>query len=134
MAVRDGLADGTISVLTSRHDPRTQEEKRLPFADAAPGAAGSATLLALGMTLVHDGLLTLPRLLALMSANPAARFALPGGRLAVGEPADLMLFDPGAPWRIDADSLPGRAGNTPFDGLPVQGVVRMLLKGGERVA
>lgn len=134
MAVRDGLADGTISVLTSRHDPRTQEEKRLPFADAAPGAAGSATLLALGLTLVHDGLLDLPRLLALMSANPAARFALPGGWLAVGEPADLVLFDPGAPWRIDADRLPGRAGNTPFDGLPVQGIVRMLLKGGERVA
>lgn len=134
MAVRDGLADGTISVLTSRHDPRTQEEKRLPFADAAPGAAGSATLLALGLNLVHDGLLDLPRLLALMSANPAVRFTLPGGRLAVGEPADLVLFDPGAPWRIDADRLPGRAGNTPFDGLPVQGVVRMLLKGGERVA
>jgi dihydroorotase len=133
-AVREGLADGTISVLASRHDPRTQEEKRLPFADAAPGAAGSATLLALGMNLVHDGVLALPQLLALMSANPAARFGLPGGRLAVGEPADLLLFDPGAPWRIDADRLPGRAGNTPFDGLPVQGQVRLLLKGGERLA
>jgi dihydroorotase len=133
-AVREGLADGTISVLASRHDPRTQEEKRLPFGDAAPGAAGSATLLALGMNLVHDGVLTLSGLLALMSANPAARFALPGGRLAVGEPADLLLFDPGAPWRIDSDRMPGRAGNTPFDGLPVQGLVRLLLKGGERLA
>jgi dihydroorotase len=133
-AVRQGLADGTISVLASRHDPRTQEEKRLPFADAAPGAAGSATLLALGLNLVHDGLLTLPKLLALVSANPAARFALPGGRLAVGEPADLVLFDPDAPWRIAADRLPGRAGNTPFDGLPVQGQVKLVLKGGERLA
>jgi len=133
-AVRQGLADGTISVLASRHDPRTQEEKRLPFADAAPGAAGSATLLALGLNLVHDGLLTLPKLLALMSANPAARFALPGGRLAVGEPADLVLFDPQAPWRIVADRLPGHAGNTPFDGLPVQGQVTLVLKGGERLA
>jgi dihydroorotase len=133
MAVREGLADGTIGLLASRHDPRTQEEKRLPFADAAPGAAGSATLLALGMNLVHDGLLSLPRLLALLSANPAARFGLPGGRLAVGEPADLLLFAPDAPWRIAADSLAGKAGNTPFDGLPVQGKVRMLLKGGERL-
>ena len=132
MAVREGLADGTIGVLASRHDPRTQEEKRLPFADAAPGAAGSATLLALGLNLVHDGVLTLPGLLALMSANPAARFGLPGGRLAVGDPADRVLFDPAAPWRIAADTLPGRAGNTPFDGLPVQGRVRLLLKGGER--
>lgn len=133
-AVRLGLADGTISVLGSRHDPRTQEEKRLPFADAAPGAAGAATLLALGLNLVHDGLLTLPRLLALMSANPAARFALPGGRLQPGQPADLLLFDPHAPWRIDSDRLPGRAGNTPFDGLPVQGRVRLVIKGGERLA
>lgn len=133
-AVREGLADGTISVLASRHDPRTQEEKRLPFADAAPGAAGSATLLALGMNLVHDRVLTLPALLALMSANPAARFGLPGGRLAVGDPADLLLFAPDAPWRIYADRLPGRAGNTPFDGLPVQGRVTLVLKGGERQA
>jgi dihydroorotase len=132
MAVREGLADGTIGVLASRHDPRTQEEKRLPFADAAPGAAGSATLLALGLNLVHDEALALPGLLALMSASPAARFGLPGGRLAVGDPADLVLFDPAAPWRIAADTLPGRAGNTPFDGLPVQGRVRLLLKGGER--
>lgn len=132
-AVRAGLADGTVTILASRHDPRTQEEKRLPFADAAPGAAGSSTLLALGLNLVHDGLLSLPKLLALMSANPAARFALPGGRLAVGEPADLVLFAPHAAWRIVADRLPGRAGNTPFDGLPVQGQVALVLKGGERL-
>lgn len=132
-AVRGALADGTISVLASRHDPRTAEEKRLPFADAEPGAAGSATLLALGLSLVHDGVLSLAQLLALISSNPARRFGLPGGTLARGAPADLLLFDAGAPWRIDADHLPGLAGNTPFDGLPVQGRVRLLLKGGERL-
>ncbi|WP_328799500.1 dihydroorotase [Sandaracinobacteroides hominis] len=131
-AIRQGLSDGTISILASRHDPRTQEEKRLPFADAAPGAAGSATLLSLGLTLVHDGLLNLAQLFALTAANPARRFGLPGGSLAAGAPADLMLLDPAAPWRIDADTLPGHAGNTPFDGLPTQGKVRLLLKGGER--
>lgn len=131
IAIREGLADGTISVLASRHDPRTQEEKRQPFADASPGAAGSATLLALGLTLVHDGLLDMPALMALLSANPAKRFGLPGGTLAIGAPADVLLLDPGAPWRIDADTMPGRAGNTPFDGLPTQGKVRLLLKGGE---
>lgn len=133
LAVRAGLADGTIGMLMSRHDPRTQEEKRLPFADAAPGAAGCATLLALGLLLVHDGLLDLPRLLALLSANPARRFGLAGGTLGVGAPADLLLFAPDAPWRIEADRLPGLAGNTPFDGLPVQGRVDLLLKGGERL-
>jgi dihydroorotase len=132
-AVRAGLADGTISLLCSRHDPRTAEDKRLPFADAEPGAAGSATLLALGLSLVHDGLLPLSRLVELLSAGPARRFGLPGGTLEAGAPADLLLFDPGAPWRIDADNLPGLSGNTPFDGLPVQGRVRLLLKGGERL-
>ncbi|MCG2840584.1 dihydroorotase [Sandaracinobacter sp. RS1-74] len=132
-AVRAGLADGTISMLVSRHDPRTEEEKRLPFADAEPGAAGCATLLALGLSLVHDGLLSRAQLLALLSANPARRFGLPGGALERGAPADLLLFDSGSPWRIDADDLPGLAGNTPFDGLPVQGRVRLLLKGGERL-
>ncbi|MFN3370478.1 MAG: dihydroorotase [Sphingomonadaceae bacterium] len=131
LAVRAGLADGTIDMLASRHDPRTQEDKRLPFADSEPGAAGAATLLALGLSMVHDGTLTLPRLLALLSAAPAARFGLPGGSLAVGAPADLILFDPDAPWRIESDHLPGLAGNTPFDGLPVSGRVTMVVKGGE---
>lgn len=131
LAVREGLADGTLSMLVSRHDPRTEEEKRLPFSDAEPGAAGAATLLALGLTLVHDEVLPLARLLQLLSANPARRFGLAGGTLAAGAPADLLLFDPGAPWRIDAGSLPGLSGNTPFDGLPVQGRVKRLMKGGE---
>ena len=133
LAVRQALADGTISMLSSRHDPRTEEEKRLPFADAEPGAAGSATLLALGLSLVHDGTLSLPLLLRLLSSAPASRFGLAGGTLAVGAPADLLLFDPEAPWRIRAETLPGLAGNTPFDALPVQGRVRLLLKGGERL-
>jgi dihydroorotase len=133
LAVRQALSDGTITILCSRHDPRTQEEKRLPFADAAPGAAGSATLLALGLALVHDGLLTLMQLMALLSRNPAARFGLSGGSLAPGQPADLLLFDPDAPWRIQSDTLPGYAGNTPFDGLPVQGRVSALFKGGDRL-
>lgn len=134
LAVREGLADGTITILTSRHDPRTQEEKRQPFTDAEPGAAGLATLLAVSMAMVHDGLLRLDQLMALLSSNAAKRFGLPGGSLMVGTPADLLLFDPGAPWRIDSDELPGVAGNTPFDGLPVQGKILMLLKGGERLA
>lgn len=131
LAVCRGLADGTISMLCSRHDPRTAEEKRLPFADALPGAAGASTLLALGLSLVHEGVLSLPALMAALSANPARRFGLRAGRLEPGAPADLLLFDPGAPWRIDADSLPGKSGNSPFDGLPVMGRVRRLVKGGE---
>ncbi len=126
-AVLDGLADGTIDIIASGHDPRTQEEKRLPFADAEPGMAGAETLLALALSLVRDARLALPQVLATMTSIPAALFGLPGGTLAPGEPADLVLFDPDAPWRVDADLM----GNTPFDGLPVQGRVLMTVKGGE---
>lgn len=131
LAVLEGLADGTIDVIASGHDPRTQEDKRLPFADAAPGMVGGETLLALALTPVHDGRLDLCSMLRRMTACPANLFGLPGGRIAIGEPADLLLFDPGAPWRIDADRLSASANNTPFDGLPVQGRVKMTVKGGE---
>ena len=131
-AVAAGIADGTIGIIGSGHDPRTQEDKRLPFADAMPGMAGAETLLALGLSLVQTGALTLLQLLATMTLAPARLFGLPGGTLATGAPADLVLFDETAPWRIDADAFTG-AGNTPFDGLPVSGRVRMTIKGGDVV-
>ncbi len=133
IGVRGGIADGTIDMICSRHDPRTVEDKRQPFADAAPGAAGAALLLPLSLTLVHDGLLSMLRLLQLLAWHPARRFGLAGGSLAPGAPADLVLIAPDAPWRIAADRMPGLSGNTPFDGQPVQGRVDMLLKGGERL-
>ena len=132
-AVRAALADGTISVLTSRHDPRTPEEKRLPFADAAPGAAGAATLLALGLQLVREDVLSLPQLMSRLSWAPAQRFGLAAGRLQPGAPADILLLDPATPWRIDSAELAGLAGNTPFDGTEVWGSLRMVLKGGEKL-
>ena len=130
-AVVEALADGTIDVIASGHDPRSQEEKRLPFADAAPGMIGAETLLALALGLVRDERLTLCDLMAKLSTVPARIFGLAGGRLAAGAPADLVLFDPHAPWRIDAEATLASAANTPFDGLPTQGRVRMTVKGGE---
>ncbi len=131
-AVRAGLADGTIGIIASGHDPRTQEDKRLPFADALPGMAGAETLLALALALVRDEVMDLPAVLRTMTAAPAALFGLPAGTLSPGSAADLFLFDPHAPWRIDSNASIG-AGNTPFDGLPVAGRVRMTIKGGEIV-
>ena len=131
LAVLDGLVDGTIDILASGHDPRTQEDKRLPFADAAPGMVGGETLLALALIPVHEGRMAMTDMLQRMTAAPSAIFGLPGGRLQPGEPADLVLFDPDTPWRIDADRLSANANNTPFDGLPVQGRVRMTVKGGD---
>src|SRR3546814_9753946 len=102
-------------------DVCSSDLKRLPYADAAPGMAGAETLLALSLTLVRDEVISLPRLVAMLSSTPASLLGLPAGQLKVGGDADLVVFDPDAPWRVEDDKMQGQAGNTPFDGLPVQG-------------
>ncbi|MFM9978046.1 MAG: dihydroorotase [Sphingomonadaceae bacterium] len=131
-ACLEALADGTIDVLASSHDPRGPEEKRLPYADAAPGMAGAETLLALGLGLVRDGTITLDRLVALMSANSARILGIDAGRIAAGAPADLVLVDVERPWQIRGSAF-ASTGNTPFDGLPVQGKVVRTMKGGRTI-
>jgi dihydroorotase len=130
LACIEAVRDGTIDVLCSVHDPRGPEAKRLPFADAEPGMAGAETLLALGLGLVRDGVIALPRLMAMLSANPAAILGVSGGSLDESAAADLMIFDPEAPWLIDGDKFAGQANNTPFDKLPTQGRVLQTIKGG----
>lgn len=132
-AVLAAIGDGTADVLCSGHDPRGPEAKRLPFADAEPGMAGAETLLPLALGLVRDGVVTRERLFELLAANPARLLGLAGGGIAEGAPADLMLVDADAPWAISGEKLLARAGNTPFDGLPVQGRVVRLWKGGREV-
>lgn len=132
-AALKAIGDGTIDVIASGHDPRGPEDKRLPFADSEPGMAGAGTLLALSLGLVRDGLIGFERLFALLSANPAKILGVDGGSLAKGAPADLILVDPDAPWKIDADRMVAAAGNTPFDGIPVQGKVLRVIKGGQHI-
>ena len=124
------IADGTIDTLSSGHDPRGPEEKRLPFADSTPGMSGAETLLALALGLVRDGHVDMARLFRLLAANPAHVLGIDCGTLSVGAQADLLAFDPDRPWQIIGDQMVARAGNTPFDGLPVQGSVLHVFKGG----
>ncbi len=126
----EGVRDGTIDVLCSGHDPRGPEAKRLPFADAAPGMAGAETLLALALGLVRDEVIALPRLFAMLSANPAKILGVEGGHIAPGSAADLVIFDAEAPWVINGDAFAGAANNTPFDRMPAQGRVTATIKGG----
>ena len=132
-ACLQALSDGTIAVLCSSHDPRGPEAKRLPFADAAPGMAGAETLLTLGLGLVRDGTITMPRLFELTAANPARILGIDAGALRVGAPADLCLFDADKPWQIRGLGFVSGAGNTPFDGLPVQGKAVRTIKGGRTI-
>lgn len=127
------IADGTIDVITSGHDPRGPEDKRLPFADASPGMAGAETLLAMSLNLVRDGHIDMTRLFELLSANPAKILGVNSGSLEPGTEADLIIVDDGAPWIVDSDKMAASAGNTPFDGLPVQGRVTGMWKGGQRI-
>ncbi|GGB35522.1 dihydroorotase [Sphingomonas metalli] len=131
-ACRAAIADGTIDVIASGHDPQGPEAKRLPFADSAPGMAGAETLLPLALMLVRDGLCDMATLFRLLATHPAQVLGLDAGTLTVGAPADLILFDPEAPWRIEGDRF-ASAGNTPFDGLPVQGKVLRVWKGGREL-
>ncbi|WCP12598.1 Dihydroorotase [Sphingobium sp. AntQ-1] len=124
------VADGTVDVITSSHDPRGPEDKRLPFADASPGMAGAETLLALSLNLVRDGQVTINRLMTLLSANPATILGVDAGGFAAGSAADLIFVDPDAPWIVDSARMAAAAGNTPFDRLPVQGRARRIMKGG----
>ena len=124
------LADGTIDVVVSNHDPQDVDTKRQPFAEASDGAIGLETLLAAALRLVHAGDIALPRLLAALSTRPAQLLGLPGGSLAEGAPADLVLFDPGAPWVVEASALSSRAKNTPFENARMQGrVLRTVVAG-----
>jgi dihydroorotase len=132
-AVRQALADGTIDVISSGHDPRGPEDKRLPFADAEPGMAGAETLLPLTLSLVRDHVIDLARAFALLAANPAKLLGVAAGSLTEGAEADLALIDPDKPWIVDSAKMAAAAGNTPFDRQPVQGRVVGLFKGGARI-
>ncbi|MFD1794570.1 amidohydrolase family protein [Paracoccus aurantiacus] len=132
-ALVEAVADGEIDVIASFHTPQDEESKRLPFAEAAPGAVGLQTLLPAALRLYHQGGLSLPQLFRAMSLNPARRLGLDAGRLAVDTPADLVLFDPDAPFVLDRFALLSKSKNTPFDGARMQGKVLGTWVGGERV-
>jgi dihydroorotase len=133
MAVVEGLKNGTIDAIVSDHRPQDQDSKRVPFAQAEPGGIGLETLLPISLELVHNGHLTLPRLFQLLSSTPARLFGLPGGKLAKGAPADLVVFDADYAWKVDRDVLCSKTKNTPFDERPVQGRVMATIVGGRTI-
>ncbi|SDG57214.1 dihydroorotase [Roseospirillum parvum] len=132
-AVIAALADGTIDVIASDHAPQDQDGKRRPFRHAEFGGIGLETLLPVTLQLVRDGHLTLLQGLDLMTRRPAELLGLPGGRLERKGPADLVLFDPEAPWKVTPESLNSKSKNSPFDGRLVQGRVLMTVIDGRRV-
>jgi dihydroorotase len=133
LAIVQAVADGLIDVISSYHTPADEESKRLPFEDAASGAVGLETLLPAALRLYHAGQLDMPTLFRALSLNPAKRLGLPQGRLSVGAPADLVLFDPYAPYLLDRTKLRSKSKNTPFDGCRMEGKVIATYVAGENV-
>ncbi|MEM9317834.1 MAG: dihydroorotase [Pseudomonadota bacterium] len=117
------IASGLIDIICSMHTPQDEEAKRRPFEEAAAGAVGLETLLSASLRLYHSGDLSLPQLFRALALNPANRFGLPTGRLSEGAPADLVLFDPDAPYVLDRADLRSKSKNTPFDLQRMQGRV-----------
>lgn len=133
MAVIQAVADGLIDIICSMHTPQDEESKRLPFEEAASGAVGLETLLPAALRLYHNDQLTLPQLFRAMALNPAKRLGLASGRIQKGAPADLILFDPDAPFVLDRTRLNSKSKNTPFDGAKMQGKVLGTWVSGTRV-
>lgn len=130
MALLDGLRRGAIDAVVSAHDPQPTEDKRLPIADAAYGAVGLETLLPALLSLALREEIPLAVALKPVTSGPADLLGLPQGRLAKGAPADLVLFDPAAPWACDRDDLTSRSKNSPFDGRKLEGrVLRTWVNG-----
>jgi dihydroorotase len=133
LAVVAAVAEGLIDVISSMHTPADEESKRLPFEEAAPGAVALETFLPAAMRLYHAGHLTLPALFRAMALAPALRLGLPQGRLSPGAPADLVLFDPDAPFLMDRFKLRSKSKNTPFDGARMEGKVLATFVAGTQV-
>jgi dihydroorotase len=130
MALAQAVADGLIDVIMSDHNPQDVETKRLPFAEAAPGAIGLETMFTAGLRLVHAEMLSLPALLGAMSTKPAELLGLPGGTLRNGAPADLIVIDTETSWILDPLDLKSKCKNTPFDEARLDGrVVRTIVAG-----
>jgi dihydroorotase len=130
-AMLAGIADGTVDVIATDHAPHHYDEKNVEFDRAPFGIVGLETAVPLALDrLVHAGVIRLPRLVELMSTNPARILRVPGGSLAEGAPADITLIAPELRVRVQASAMRSRSKNTPFDGWDLRGGVAATLVGG----
>ena len=128
----EGLKDGTIDMIATDHAPHSKEEKEKPLTEAPSGIIGLETALALGITkLVKPGHLSMVQLMEKMSLNPAKLYRLPAGKLEVGAPADLVLFDPDEEWVVK--DFASKSTNSPFVGETLTGKVKYTICGGKVV-
>jgi dihydroorotase len=133
-AIIQGLADGTIDAIATDHAPHTIDEKMRPLTDAPSGMIGLETTLALALThLYHTGRLGLAEIVRLMSENPARVLGLGAEQSAIGNSADIVVFDPDEEWVVDPSQFRSKARNTPFGGMTLRGKTKYTILGGRIV-
>ncbi len=133
-AMTEGLRDGSIDAIATDHAPHHADEKALEFDHAPFGIVGLETAVPICLDrLVHAGIIGLPRLVELLSANPARILGVPGGTIAEGAPADLTILAPDRTVTVQASAFRSKSRNTPFDGWTLKGAVAATVVGG-RVA
>lgn len=130
-AIKEALRDGVIDVIASDHAPHASTDKEVEFEYAAFGISGLETSLALSLTLVTEGILTLNQLILAMSTNPAKILNLPGGTLRIGADADITVIDLNKPWKVDRSTLRSKGKNTPFHGWTLKGKAVLTIKKGK---
>ena len=131
MAIKEGLADGTIDAIASDHAPHAVTDKEVEFEYASSGIAGLETALGLGLKLVTDGILTLSQLMEKMSTNPARILRIPKGTLQVGSDADITVIDLKKAWTVEPHGLRSKGKNSPFLGWQLKGKAILTIVGGE---
>jgi dihydroorotase len=134
-AMLSGIADGSVDAIATDHAPHHYDEKKVEFDRAPFGIVGLETAVSLALDrLVHAGVIRLPRLVELLSVNPARILGVPGGSLSPGTPADVTILAPELHVEVEASRLRSRSKNTPFDGWQLRGGVAATLVGGRPVS
>ncbi|AGA64948.1 Dihydroorotase [Liberibacter crescens BT-1] len=129
----NALAEGTIDIIVSDHNPQTSETKHVPFSEASFGAIGLETMLAAALRLYHNNQVSLIKLLEAMSTRPAKIFGIPGGTLRPGSPADIVVIDLDYPWVARSKNMVSLSKNTPFENANFSGRVLETYVSGKRV-
>jgi dihydroorotase len=130
-AMLAGIADGTVDAIATDHAPHHYDEKQVEFDRAPFGIVGLETAVSLTLDrLLHAGVIRLPRIVELLSVNPARILRVEGGSLAEGRPADITILAPDLTVRIEARAFRSRSKNTPFDGWELRGGVAATMVGG----
>ena len=130
-AVRRGIADGTVDAIATDHAPHHIDEKNVEFSIAMNGIVGLETALPLTLRLVEEGVIDLPKAIALLTSGPAGVLDLPVGQLEEGGAADVTVIDPDLTWTVDAKALKSKSKNTPFDGWQMKGAAVCTIVAGK---